>query len=148
MSADDSIDELLTGMVAGEYVQLDLDLFLKAFSTVLRVMADELPCDEDFTFFNRGMHTAERLFPDAAQRRSFRWRAVVVMSIAKDKKYRNYRNDTAGKMNFALAATATMVRGNAWTTKEELRESFDTLFRRVLTTRECAAANPGLLQRH
>jgi len=32
--------------VAGEYVQLDVDLFLKAFSTVLHVMAGTLPCAE------------------------------------------------------------------------------------------------------
>jgi hypothetical protein len=86
---------------------------------------------EDFrdTPFNRGMHTAERLFPDAVQRRSFRWRTVVVMGIAMDKKYRNYRNEG--------------------TTKKELRASFDALFRRVMkATREWVAANPGLLQRH
>ena len=82
MSANDPNDELPPGMVAGEFRQLDLDLFLKAFSTVLHVMAGKLPCAEGFTPgprvveglptfvmedtpFNRGMHTAERLFPDA-----------------------------------------------------------------------------------
>jgi hypothetical protein len=35
MSANDSDDELLPGVVGGEYVQLHLDLFLKAFSTIL-----------------------------------------------------------------------------------------------------------------
>jgi hypothetical protein len=95
------------------------------------------------------MHTAERLCPDAAQRRSFRWRAAVVMGIAMDKKYRNDRNDPAGTMNLALAATVAMVRASEGTTKKELRASFDTLFRRVIkATREWAAANPGLLQRH
>jgi hypothetical protein len=166
MSINDPNDELPPGMVAGEFVQLDLDLFLKAFSTVLHVMAGKLPCAEGFTPgpriveglptvvvedtpFNRGMHTAAGLFPDAAQRRSFRWRAVVVMGIAMDKKYRNYRNDTAGTMNFALAATVAMVRGSDRTTKKELRASFDTMFRRVLRmSREWAAANPGVLQKH
>ena len=166
MSAIDPNDELLPGMLAGEYVQLDLDLFLKAFSTVLHVMAGKLPCAEGFTPgskvveglpivvvedtpFNRGMHTAVGLFPDAAQRQSFVWRAVVVMGIAMDKKYSKYRNDTAGSMHIALATTIAMVRGSARTTKKDLRASFDILFRHVLkTAEEWAAANPGMLQRH
>ena len=153
-------------MVAGEFAQLDLDLFLKAFSTVLHVMAGKVPCAEGFTPgsraveglptvfvedtpFNRGMYTAAGLFPDAAQRRSFGWRAVVVMGIAMDKKYCKYRNDTAGTMNFALAAAIAMVQGNERTTKKELRASFDTLFRRILKiTRDWAVANPGPPQRH
>jgi hypothetical protein len=39
MSVNNPNGELPPGMVAGEYVQLDLDLFLKAFSTMLHVMA-------------------------------------------------------------------------------------------------------------
>jgi len=71
------------------------------------------------------------------------------MNIAMDKKYRNYRNDTAGMMNFALAATVAMVRGNARTTKKKLRASFDSRFRRVLRmSTEWAAENPSMLQRH
>jgi hypothetical protein len=165
MSAN-SPNELPPGMVAGEYVELDVDLFLKAFSTVLHVITGKLPCAEGFapgprvveglptvvvqdTPFNRGMYTAAALFPDAAQRLSFSWRAIVVMGIAMDQKYCKYRNDTAGTMNFALAATVARVQGSERTTKKELRASFDTMFRRVLKiTREWAAANPGLLQRH
>jgi len=46
-----------------------------------------------------------------------------------DKKYCKYRNDTAGSMHIALATTVAMVRGNARTTKKDLRASFDILFR-------------------
>ena len=166
MSASGPNDQLPTGTVAGEYVQLDVDLFLKAFSTVLHVMAGKLPCAEDFTPgprlveglptvvvedtpFNRGMYTAAGMFPDAAQRRSFGWRAVVVMGIAMDKKYRNYRNDTDATMHIALATTVAMVRGSKWTTRDELRASFDSTFRRAMkATSEWAAANPGLLKGH
>ena len=166
MSASVPNDQLPTGTVAGEYVQLDVDLFLKAFSTVLHVMAGKLPCAEGFTPgsqvveelpivvvedtpFNRGMHTAVGLFPDAAQRQSFLWRAVVVMGIAMDKKYCKYRNDTAGSMHIALATTVAMVRGNARTTKKKLRASFDSTFWRAMkATSEWAAANPGLLKGH
>jgi hypothetical protein len=166
MSASGPNDQLPTGTVAGEHVQLDVDLFLKAFSTVLHVMAGRLPCAEGFTPgpqaveglstvvmedtpFNRGMYTAAGLFPDAAQRRSFGWRAVAVMGIAMEDKYLRYRNDTAGSMHIALATTVAMVRGSERTTKKDLRASFDIIFRRVLkTTEEWAAANPGMPQRH
>jgi len=66
------------------------------------------------------------------------------MGIAMDKKYCKYRNDTAGSMHIALATTVAMVRGNARTTKKDLRASFDILFRHVLkTAEEWAAANPA-----
>jgi hypothetical protein len=146
MSANDPDDELLPGVVAGEYVQLDLDLFLKAFSTILLVMTGELPCAEGFTPgplavveslptivvedtpFSRGMHTAIDLFPDVAQRLSFLWRAVVVMGIAMDSEYRDYRDDTAGSMHIALATTVAKLRGSERTTNEDLRASFDRMF--------------------
>jgi hypothetical protein len=150
MSAKNSNGELPPGTVAREYVELDVDLFLKAFSTVL--MTGKLPCAEGFapglglaieglppvvledTPFNRGMDTAARLFADAAQRLSFVWRAVVVMGIARDRKYGNYRNVTAGTMHIALATTVAMVRGSERTTEDELRESFDKMFRSLLKT--------------
>ena len=166
MSANHS-NELPPGVGAGEYVELDVDLFLKAFSTVLHVMTGKLPCAEGFTPglrvvveglpavvledtpFNRGMFTAAHLFANAAQQVSFLWRAVVVISIAMDEQYRNYRNDTAGSMHIALATSVAMVRGSERTKKKELRASFDSMFRRVLRmSREWAAANPGPLQRH
>jgi DUF971 family protein len=133
-------------------VELDVDLFLQALSTVLRVMAGELPCAEGFTLapgsrvlveglppivladtpFNRGMYTATLLFPDPAQRLSFVWRAVVVMGIAMDNEYRDYRNDNAGLMHIALATTLAKVRGGRRTSKSNLRASFDRMFRSLL----------------
>jgi hypothetical protein len=140
MSANDPYDELPPGMIAGEYVQLDVDLFLKAYATLLHVIAGTLPCADGFTPspqiveglptievedtpFNRGMHTAASLFPDAASRQSFMWRAFVVMDIARDKKYRKYRNDDAGSMHIALTSTVAMVRGSERTAKRDLRGS-------------------------
>jgi hypothetical protein len=82
MSANDP-NELPPGLGAGEYVELDVHLFVKAFSTMLHVMKGKLRCAEDFapglrvvveglpavvledTPFNRGMYTAAALFPDA-----------------------------------------------------------------------------------
>jgi hypothetical protein len=75
------------------------------------------------TPFNRGLHTAAGLFADAASRQSFMWRAVVVMGIARDRKYRKYRNDDAGSMHIALTSTVAMVRGSERTAKRDLRGS-------------------------
>jgi hypothetical protein len=145
MSANDP-SEPPPGGAASEYAELDVDLFLQALSTVLNVMAGKLPCAEGFTLapgppivladtpFNRGMYTATLLFPDPAQRLSFVWRAVVVMGVAMDNKYRDYRNDAAGLMHIALATTVAKVRGGERTTKDELRESFDRMFRSLLET--------------
>jgi hypothetical protein len=83
-----------------------------------------LPCADGFTPgpqvaatieventpFNRGMHTAAGLFPDAASRQSFMRRAVVLMDITRDKKYRKDRDDDAGSMHIALTSTVAMVR--------------------------------------
>src|SRR5437879_713935 len=98
MSAKNPNAELPPDTVPGEYVELDVDLFLKAFSTVL--MTVKLPHADGFapglgvaieglppvvledTPFNRGMDTAARLFAGADQRLSFAWRMVVVMAIA------------------------------------------------------------------
>jgi hypothetical protein len=150
MSAKNPNAELPPDTVAGEYVELDVDLFLKAFSTVL--MTGKLPYAEGFapglgvaieglppvvledTPFNRGMDTAARLFAGADQRLSFAWRMVVVMGIAMEEQYRRYRNDTAGSMHIALATTVAKVRGSERTTKDELRESFDKMFRSLLKT--------------
>jgi hypothetical protein len=140
MSANKPKDELPPGMVAGEYVQLDVEAFLKAYATLLHVMAGKLPCADGFTPgpqvveglptviventpFNRGLHTAAGLFADAASRQSFMWRAVVVMGIARDRKYRKYRNDDAGSMHIALTSTVAMVRGSERTAKRDLRGS-------------------------
>src|SRR6266404_5362834 len=148
MSANKPKDELPPGMIAGEYVQIKVEAFLKAYATLLHVMAGTLPCADGFTPgpqvveglptvivedtpFNRGLHTAARLFSDAADRQSFMWRAVVVMDIARDKKYRKYRNDDAGSMHIALSTTVAMVRGSERTTKKALRASFDIVFRHV-----------------
>jgi len=54
------------------------------------------------------------------------------MGIAMEEQYRSYRNDTAGSMHIALATTAAKVRGSERTTKDELRESFDEMFRSLL----------------
>jgi hypothetical protein len=51
------------------------------------------------------------------------WRAVVVMGIARDRKYRKYRNDDAGSMHIALTSTVAMVRGSERTAKRDLRGS-------------------------
>jgi hypothetical protein len=148
MSAKNPNAELPSGTVAGEYVELDVDLFLKAFSTML--MTVKLPHAEGFaaglgvaieglppvvledTPSNRAMDTAARLFAGADQRLSFAWRMVVVMGIAMEEQYRSYRNDTVGLMHIALAITVAKVRGSERTTKDELRESFDKMFRNLL----------------
>jgi hypothetical protein len=150
MSANHPIE--LPGVVSGEYVELDVDLFLKAFSTIVLVMTGEMPCAEGFipgplavveglptlvvedTPFTRGTHTAISLFPHVAQRLSFLWRAVVVMDIAMDKKYSSYRNDNDGTMHIALATAVATVRGSERTTEDELRASFDRMFRTLLET--------------
>src|SRR6266404_8932476 len=49
MSANKPKDELPPGMVAGEYVQLDVEAFLKAYAALLHVMAGKLPCADGFT---------------------------------------------------------------------------------------------------
>jgi uncharacterized membrane protein YgaE (UPF0421/DUF939 family) len=74
------------------------------------------------------------LFAGADQRLSFAWRMVVVMAIAMEEQYRSYRNDTAGSMHIALAIAVAKVRGSERTTKDELRESFDKMFRSLLKT--------------
>jgi hypothetical protein len=158
MSANDP-SEPPPGVASSEYVELELDLFLKAFTTVLHVMAGRLPCAEGFTPgprtveglppivledtpFNRGMSTGARLFPDTAQQLSFVWRAVVVIGIAMDDKYRGYRNDSAGSMHIALATTVAKVRGSERMTKEELRASFDKMFRSLLETTRSDGKSP------
>jgi hypothetical protein len=65
-----------------------------------------------------------------------------------DEKYRNYCNDTAATINFALVATVAMVRGSERTTKKDLRASFDSMFRVLKAAEHWTAANPGLLRRH
>ncbi len=64
------------------------------------------------------MYTGARLFPDTAQQLSFVWRAVVVLGIAMEEKYCDYRNDSAGSMHIALATTVAKVRGSERTTKD------------------------------
>jgi len=161
MSTDCPKDELPPGMIAGEYVQLEVGEFQKAYATMLHVVAGKLPTSEGFepgpqtvpglgtfevedTPYNRGMHTGASLFSDAAKRQSFHWRAVVVMGVAGDKKYRKYRKDETGTMHIALLTTVCMVRGSSRTPKKAY-----IIFRQVLkAAKDWAEDNPGHLQCH
>jgi hypothetical protein len=166
MSAKKPNGELPPGLVSGEYVALEVGEFKNAYATMVHVMAGKLPVAEGFepgpqtvpglgtfevedTPFNRAMHTAADLFTDAAKRQSFHWRIVVVMPIAKDRKYRKFRNDDASLMHIALLTAVCQVRGSRRTTRKALRAPFDVAFRAALNApKEWAAANPGILQRH
>jgi hypothetical protein len=159
-------DALPPGIATGDYVPLEVAEFNTAFSKFLHVMAGLQPEDEGFepgpqeipgggtvmvedTPFNRAMHTAAGLLPDAAKRQSFLWRLAVVFGVARDKRYVKYRNDDANTMHLALLTTLCMVRGSQLTPMTKLRADFDTMFRVVLKQTEAwAKDNPGYFRRH
>jgi hypothetical protein len=166
MSAKNPNGELPPDILSGEYVTLEVGEFRNAYATMLHVMAGKLPVAQGFepssrtlpglgtlevedTLFNRAMHTAADLFTDAAKRQSFRWRVVVVMPIAEDRKYRKFRSDDTGSLHIALLTAVCQVRGSRRTTRKALLAPFDVVFRAALkAVEDWAAANPGLLKRH
>jgi hypothetical protein len=96
-------------------VPLEVAEFNTAFAKFLHVMAGLHPEDEGFepgpqampgggtvmvedTPFNRAMHTAAGLLPEAPKRQSFLWRVAVVFGVAREKRYVKYRNDDANTM--------------------------------------------------